>query len=387
MKEQLLNLYNNTKQNIIPFKKEIIKNSNENEFHINFINGAKVEILGNIDKEYLVEFVDSDTDETIHHGIIKNNHWIKTNREWFTNWYIKIMSNGESILDYKLNLKNKRVYISFESKSLGDTIAWFPYLREFKNKHECEVIVSTFWNKLFKKEYIDLKFVEPGDVVENIHAQYNIGIFGENYDNFNTNKQDVRKIPLQQVSSDILGLEYKETKPRIYFDIYNVDDLSYNKYVCIAEHSTAKCKYWNNENGWQEVVDYLNSRKYKVINLSKESTNLKNVISTDEYYEIENTLNILYRADFFIGVSSGLAWLSWAINTPVIMISGFTKPFNEFSCYRVFNQNVCNGCWHDYIFDKGNWNWCPTNKNFECTKTITSKDVISKINLFLLENK
>jgi hypothetical protein len=40
-----------------------------------------------------------------------------------------------------MDLTNKRVYISFDSKSLGDSIAWIPYVLEFKKKHDCKVIV------------------------------------------------------------------------------------------------------------------------------------------------------------------------------------------------------------------------------------------------------
>ena len=33
--------------------------------------------------------------------------------------------------------------ICFDSKAIGDTLAWFPYVEEFRKKHECEVVVST----------------------------------------------------------------------------------------------------------------------------------------------------------------------------------------------------------------------------------------------------
>ena len=39
----------------------------------------------------------------------------------------------------------------------------------------------------------------------------------------------------------------------------------------------------------------------------------------------------LKHADFFIGLSSGLSWLAWAAGTPVVIISGFTHPLNEFT--------------------------------------------------------
>lgn len=387
MKEKLISSYNNTKiKNEKIYNDTVYKSIHKNNIIINFIGGAFVEIIGNEKNDYLVEFIDNDTNETIHSDVIKNNNWVRTSREWFTNWYIRITSNGELLIEYYQNFKNKTVYISFESKSLGDTIAWFPYVEEFRKKHDCKVIVSTYWNSFFEKKYKLLNFVTPGTNVYDIYAHYKIGIFGDKFDNFNLNKRDIRKIPLQQICTDILGLQYKELKPIIYNKREIIDDLNLVKYVCISEHSTAKCKYWNNENGWQEVVDYLNNIGYKVIVLSKENTNLKNVVYDKKYTEINTIINILCGADFFIGVSSGLSWLSWALNIPVIMISGFTKPWNEFNCNRIFNKNVCNGCWHDFVFDKGNWNWCPTNKDFECTKSIKSPDVISEINALISPN-
>ena len=61
----------------------------------------------------------------------------------------------------RISFKGKKVFISFESSSLGDTISWVPYCEEFRKKHNCEVVVSTFKNFLFEKTYPNLKFVKP----------------------------------------------------------------------------------------------------------------------------------------------------------------------------------------------------------------------------------
>jgi hypothetical protein len=59
---------------------------------------------------------------------------------------------------------------------------------------------------------------------------------------------------------------------------------------------------------------------------------------------------------------------------------------NEFfTPFRIINKNVCHGCWNNpkYTFDKGDWNWCPklknTDRQFECSKSITSDVVIGNI--------
>jgi len=84
-----------------------------------------------------------------------------------------------------------------------------------------------------------------------------------------------------------------------------------------------------------------------------------------------------------ITISSGLAWLSWAVGTPVVMISGFTKPSNEFQSnnIRIHNDSVCNSCWNDknVTFDASDWMYCPRKNDFVCSKVIQPKDVIDGV--------
>jgi autotransporter strand-loop-strand O-heptosyltransferase len=334
-------------------------------------------------RKFDVKFYDGDN--LYYEETINSNTWIKLNREYFTRWTTKIWENGELIYNNILNYENRRVFISFESRSLGDTIAWIPYVREFKNKHNCHVIVSTFWNNLFKETYSDLEFVKPGTVVNDIMGMYKIGWF------YNNDMEPILPsiVPLQQTITNILGLDYKEIVPDITFA---PKEKPYKKYVTIATTSTAQLKYWNNPDGWQILCDKLNDMGYAVVHVSNEKSNLKNVINLDDT-SIENTMNVIYHSEFFIGLSSGLSWLAWALKKKVVMISNFTDSDHEFktNCYRVINHDVCNGCWNNPIFkfDKGDWTWCPVHKDterqFECHKSITPEMVLEKINL-LYEN-
>ena len=94
----------------------------------------------------------------------------------------------------------------------------------------------------------------------------------------------------------------------------------------------------------------------------------------------------LRRAEFFIGLSSGLSWLAWAAGVPVVLISGFTHPTNEFTTpYRVINWHSCNSCWNDPAqrFDHSDFLWCPrhagTPRQVECTRLITATHVLRVI--------
>jgi autotransporter strand-loop-strand O-heptosyltransferase len=123
-----------------------------------------------------------------------------------------------------------------------------------------------------------------------------------------------------------------------------------------------------------------------VVNVSKEKNPFKNAQQINNT-SMENTMNVIHHSEFFIGLSSGLSWLAWALEKHVVMISNFTEPDHEFTynCTRIINKLVCNGCWNNpnIIFDKGNWNFCPvhegTNRQFECHTSITSDMVINQI--------
>ena len=107
---------------------------------------------------------------------------------------------------------------------------------------------------------------------------------------------------------------------------------------------------------------------------------------------LQERIDLLYHADFFIGLSSGLSWVANGVGKPVIMISGFTLPFNEFKTpYRLINYHVCNGCWNDttVTFDHHDFEWCPrhkgTERQFECSRFITPDAVCRMIDKLMAD--
>ena len=360
----------------------LCKNNNyyfnqEAYYNIDFIDGPKVEIIGNSTVPHLVTLIDLNPPTVEYQQEILPNNWVKASKKYYKDWFITIHKGTELIEKHLFDLKRQRVLISFDSKSLGDTIAWVPQVEEFRLKHQCHVFLSTFWNHLFKSSYEGIEFIEPGDVIHDIYASYSIGC----YDGSTTkNKFDWRTVPLQKVCSDILGLEYEERICKLGVDIgpRPID----HKYVTISEFSTFQGKHWNYPEGWQIICDHLNLIGYEVMSISKEKSNLKH-ISHQNGKSINETITNIYHSDFFIGVSSGPSWISWALEKPTILISGFTKEWVEFQnkCQRVINKYVCHGCYNDLNFklDRGDWEWCPTNSNYICTKSIGPMQVIEAI--------
>jgi FkbM family methyltransferase len=107
---------------------------------------------------------------------------------------------------------------------------------------------------------------------------------------------------------------------------------------------------------------------------------------------LQEVIDDLSTCEFFIGLGSGLSWLAWACELPVILISGFSEKWAEttLDTYRVINENVCHGCFNSERLDAGDWNWCPLHKDtdrmFECTKRISSDMVVKEINKIIYEN-
>jgi len=338
----------------------------------NFINHPFLEIKGESDSDFDVRFYD-ENDVCQYQSVIKSNSWVRLNRQYYTKWKTYVYQDKELIYENVLDLHGKRVFIAFESKSLGDTLAWIGYCEEFRKKHQCKVIVSTFWNKIL--DYPELELVEPGTSVS-CYAMYKLGWF------YDSNKEPVlcNTIPLQKAASNILGLDFEEARPRLK---YNIGNNQYNKYVTIATNSTSGLKFWLRSH-WQEVIDFLVESGYNVINTSKERNPFNNCYQLEDT-SIENTMSVIYHSEFFIGLSSGISWLAFGLGKKVIMIAGFTDINHEFECIRPYNTNVCHGCWNkpDIRFDAGDWAFCPkhkgTDRQFECQNNITPKMVIDEI--------
>jgi autotransporter strand-loop-strand O-heptosyltransferase len=393
MKEVLIKEYNNLKKTTLESK------IGDYVFKLNFINNCTLEILGEKEGKFNVQFINQDNGKIVYETTITNNMWTKCTKQYFINYLVKVkdVNSGKLVYEHLYNAKGKKVYIHFASKAIGDTLAWFPYAEEFRKKHNCDLIVSTFYNEWFEENYPNIKFIKPGTEVFDLYAMYEVGWhYNENNTiNYETNPSDFRKYSLQECSADVLGIDYNELKPNLTFT--NNGSTIDGKYVVIAPHGSAHAKYWNHPGGWQSVIDYLNNKGYKVVMITKEPLGdewhdsklggtLTGVIDKTGDYSLAERANDMMNAEFFIGIGSGLSWLNWALNKKTILISGFSAPFSEFKdCERIFTPdlNTCNSCYNKEKLDPGDWEWCPKNKNtekqFECTKSIHPELIIKAI--------
>ena len=203
---------------------------------------------------------------------------------------------------------------------------------------------------------------------------------------------DFRYIGLHRTAGYILNVDPADLPPR--FNLSAPRRIK-EPYVCIAAQSSSQAKYWNNPRGWIEVVKFLKESGYRVLCIDREQVHGTGInyntipYGTEDFTgdrPLQERVDLIKDADFFIGLSSGLSWIAWGCRVPVVMISGFTHPTNEFQTpYRVINYHTCHSCWNDMRvdFDHFDFLWCPrhrgTDRHFECTRLISAEQVINTI--------
>jgi len=375
------------------------KKETGNTCTVTYVDGPRVTIEGDKKSEYLVKFINTKTDTVLFETKIGTNSWCACSIKYLVYWKIEVYDGDILWKTFNFDPSNKKVYIHLDSSSLGDTLAWFPVVEEFRKQHNCQVTCSTFHNDFFLGNYPDIEFTNPGQNVENLYAKFGIGWYYNDSGNWDLykNRRDFKTIPLQRTAHDILSMEYAEVKPKV-FNKGNTRNTIGGKYVCIAPHASSLAKYWNRPGGWQEIINYLNSSGYKVVLISQEKHGdtwhdsklggmLEGVIDKSGDAPILERYQDLCHASAFIGLGSGLSWLSWAAGTPTILISGFSEDWTEFhDCQRISANSQCKGCFNKYRLDASDWWWCPVNKNtdkmFECSKSIepsTVKEALRRI--------
>lgn len=292
-----------------------------------------------------------------------------------------------------------KTLIFVESFSIGDTVGALPYIDKFvqSSDDEVQVSINDWLIPFFESVYPSINFVGKNP--------------NQSYDKILPLKYIFHK-PLQQGYAEQLGFfnsEYirpKMLKPELKRPIKG-------KYVTIGVHSTSQMKYWNHPLGRkvQELTPYWN----ELCGMIRKAGYTPVVVEKDELFGIPpfrnglpskankkfntpmlESMNLIYHSEFYIGLSSGMAWVAHAMDKPVAMISNFTEDWNEFdlNCedyIRIVNKNSCHGCFNkvgiEHTFDFNDWYWCPlhkdTEREFECHKSITPQMVFDKIKVWL----
>lgn len=349
--------------------------------------------------EYRCVFTDLDTGCLLYSMDVAPGCTVASVKKFYIRFGLEIYRKDqlkEPIFRHELNLAGKEVMIQLPVGALGDTVAWFSYVERFQRQHGCKLTVSmaSYMADLFRDQYPEIRFVSKDEAVKLApYATYNLGLFFGG--DVNHQPFDFRQVGLHRTAGHILGVaDLSDIPPRVNL---SAPRRITEPYVVIASQASSQCKYWNNPSGWREVVGELKKRGYRVLCIDRMPEYGMDYIWNHIPYGCEDftgdkplqeRIDIIKDAAMFIGLTSGLSWIAWCCRVPVILISGFTDPVNEFATpYRVQNFTVCHGCWNDMRceFKHKEFLWCPRAKSdsgkFECTKAITAKMVIDKIGM------
>lgn len=358
-----------------------------------FNDGCRIH-LPEADCTWRVRLSDLDTGNILFDTELKTGR-VNSTKRYFVRIRLEVWCDGKSVFTHDYSARDREVMVQFPVGTIGDSLGWFPYAIKFKELHGCRLTcaIGERLIPLFKAAYPDVTFLPHEEVKpERYYATYSMGLFFDDSD-CTHQPSDFRHVGLHRTAGYILGVDPVEIAPRLLLD----DDRRpiAEPYVCIAVQSTTQCKYWNNPYGWSEIVAFLKEAGYRVMCIDQKPIHGNGMVwnyilhgAEDQTGDrpLQERARWLKNADFFIGLSSGLSWLAWACRIPVVLISGFTHPTNEFHTpYRVINYHACNSCWNDVRvrFDHKDFLWCPrykdTPRQFECTRLITAEQVKAAI--------
>lgn len=305
--------------------------------------------------------------------------------KYYVHWSVEVSRDGIPVFSHVFDPAGQEVIFFCCHKALGDALAFLPYARLFRERHSCRLCcrVPGSLREFVAHLYPELPQVERA--TEDTYAVFYLGAWFS----FMGMPVDLRAFPLAELAGTMVGLlgpapmpSFAPTRPRPFPE----------RYVCIAVQASTLSKGWHYPKGWETVVEYLKALGYRVFcidrhayqrELDYETQMPENAEDMTGNYSIMDRANMLYDADFFIGLSSGLAWVAKAVGCPVILISGMTQTWNEFHTpYRIVNRQVCNGCFND-VRVRFRDSFCPyhegTERELECSKRISPRQVIAAI--------
>ena len=363
-----------------------------------FNYGARVQVPKG---DYHVRLIDRDAALTLYDADA-NGAVVSSTKKYYVRFGIEVYEKKPKkggkpdekelklVFSHDYDCRGKNVLMKFPEVAMGDMLAWFPYAEAFRQQHGCKLFcaMSPVHSAILAPNYPKITFIETEKMPPELYASYYVGLFAP-WDNHDLQPLDWRIVGLQNHAAYLLGVEPGEL--RVKLTPSKQPRQVKEKYVCIAAQATAQCKYWNNAYGWLNTVEYLKKLGYRVLCIDRDAITVSGLHGNSIPYGAEDftgnrplqeRIDLLYHADFFIGLASGLSWLAWGVGKPVIMIAGFTAPGTEFyTPYRVQHFHVCNSCGNDMRYEHSydNFGWCPkhagTDREFECTRFIAPEHV------------
>lgn len=357
--------------------------------------GARIQVDRDAHDPVHIALFDADTGNVLHSSVVKPGYGVGCSKKYYIRYRLEARTPNGTLLDtHEMSLEGKDVLVQMPYKgALGDSIAWFAAAVAFQQRMKAKVhiLMPPFVQDIFQAQYPELVFETLESAkAGRYYATYYLGLYF--HGDLDWQPHDFRLLSLPGTAGSILGMDdFEPVPPKTRARTSPVK----GRYVVVATQASNHAKHWCNPQGWRLVIANLLARGYRVLCIDRDHE-----VGVDDVWHhmpwgvedwtgnrpLQERVDIISGADFFIGLSSGLSWLAWCCHVPVVLISGICMPFGEFQTpYRVQNRNVCHGCWNDTRreFSHTDFMWCPVHKGtpraYECTKAISARMVLNAI--------
>ena len=297
-----------------------------------------------------VRISDAETGMVFYEEVSEQAQRLVSLEKYYVPWLVEVYNENALIYRHRFNPAGRKVHFVCNS-AIGDTLAFLPYLPLYRQLYgaQLSVRVEAALRETVHRFCPWLEFA--GEVPEDAYAAYYCIFMPEGA--YTLLPLDAREIPLWQMGRILLGLARARTRMEWPAPARRIAE----PYVCIGVQASDVAKTWQYPGGWEEIVRGLRDLGYRVLCIDREREQrghgLRACIpeGAEDFtgpQDLSERADMLYHAEFFIGLGSGLAWLARAVGCPVVLIGGFSRPWYEFpEAYRVGNIRLCNGCFND----------------------------------------
>ncbi len=314
--------------------------------------------------------------------------------KYYIHWQIEIFRDGETIFGHIFDPLGQKIRLAFISNLIGDMLSFLPYIPMVRDFWRADVycFIAENLREIFERLFPDIR--RTNDAEEGTYATF---YFSPGLGTWGWMPFDGRTFPMTQMGQMILG--FPSPPPKLAW-IPGPRTIK-EPYVCIGVQASVVGKGWLYPGGWDEVIQYIKSLGYRVLCIDRDKKmqgagfTLEMPEGAEDFTGDKPLLeraDMLCHAEFFVGLCSGLSWLAYTADCPVVMIGGFSMFWAEFPTpYRVYNRLLCNGCYNDLrITWKENGcarQWAGSEEVLQCSKKITPRMVIQAIDRLIADKK
>jgi hypothetical protein len=309
-------------------------------------------------------------------------------------------------------MKLQIVDIEIRNSALGDLICFFPIFKILIERGQVNNIYTNLnWLDFLKKVFPNQRFIlrNENEMLKQRKSEYILcKTFLQTPNSIN--------IPLIDWASLTLAncILKPEQKNYLNLDYIKTDVSKFklpNNYIILTCGYTSELKKLN-PIVFKEIKNYLISLGFSIVVLGKEGNIVdgSRVLKVDilKEYDLSNTINlvnktsileslrIISKAEFILGVDNGLLHLAGCTNTPIIAAYTHKDPYylmpyrNNQLGYNVYtitpSEDVCRFCMTNYILQNHDYKYCDKG-TFECCKSLTFEKFKEQIDKVILENK